>query len=373
MSREATSDASPAGPRKADLRRVSWPIRLAVGSGSIIIGLALGAMVVASGRPAGPSPVVALEPARIDHTGRRFRDGEMLRAEFTLKNASKSPVTVRHLLASCSCSTALPRDHRQPPFDLAPGEEVVCTLVTSLKSRLGRQSFELTVETEAAGTPLPPVTGRVELVVDAGLTPFPASLDAGSADPGQAITGRIVLGDTLPEGDVTVSGVTVSNPDLMEATCRADDSIVQRSADFTIRGRYAVDLLLRPDGATPTHREFVDVALSDGTEIRVPVVFGANVEYEVTPARVVFDGVRPDDRVERTILVRLRRPDANDLRVVDLPSCLRADVEPFGQSQYRVRISGVAPDGPDATGLMLRQSDGTSAAPFSVPIVFRVD
>jgi hypothetical protein len=320
-----------------------------------------------------PRPAVALEPARIDLTDRRFRDGEMLRAEFTLRNASKSPVTVRHLLASCTCSTALPKDHRQPPFDLAPGEEVVCTLVTNLKSRLGKQSFELTVKTESAGTPLPPVTGRVELVVDAGLTPFPASLDAGSADPGQAIPGRIVLGDTLPEGDVTVSSVTVSNPDVMEATWHADDSIVQRSADFTIRGRYAVDLTLRPDGSTPTHREFVDVALSDGREIRVPVVFGARIAYEVTPARVVFSDVRPGDRVERTILVRLRRPDANDLRVVGLPTGFHADVEPFGHAQWRVRLSGEVPDPADAAGLELRLSDGASATPFSVPVAFHLD
>ncbi len=354
-------------------RRGRWLIRLAACLGAVGLGLALGTFVVQSRRSIAPHVAVSLKPALLDYTDRRFLDGETLQAEFTLKNLSATSVTVRDLLTSCTCSSALPNGQSQPPFDLAPGQEVVCSLVSNLKSRLGRQSFELTVETESDGILLPRATGRVELIVDSGLTPFPASIDAGFAPAGQTITKRIILGDTLKKNDIAVTGVKVSDPSLMEAAYENDASVVQRAVDFTVRGRYAIDLILRPDGSTSVHREVVDILLSDGTEIRVPVVFGAELDHEVTPPRVYFGGVLPVERVERAFLVRLTRADADRLRVVATPSGIKVEIEPFGRSQWRVKLTGVMPDSTAADKRELRLAAGDSSEPILVPIEFQSD
>jgi hypothetical protein len=288
-------------------------------------------------------PSLLLEPAVIDLTGQRHSDRDLLRADFTLRNPSSETITITDITPSCTCTTTLPAGQRQPPFELAPGEEMKIGLVTNPASRYGPQSYTLLVSSKARGRPLPSVEGRVDVVIDSPLLPYPPRLEVGRVAEGNSVTRSVVLADTLVSNEATIVDVSTSDESALSTTIRPVDDVLERGQGYRLQGRFAVDVTIRADGSAPRRHELVRIRLSDGRLLSVPVSWTVDQAVQITPRQVLITGVPPGQHVERDVFVTLTDEGSTAPRVVATDDRVATRIEPFGPNRWRLRIAFTTP------------------------------
>jgi hypothetical protein len=231
------------------------------------------------------------------------------------------------------------------------------------------------IASKADDRELAPLTGRVDVVVDSPLAPSPRGLDLGALNPGQVVTRRATLGDTLDAGDVPIEAIETTCPSMISLESRPTDEVVQEGRGYTVHGRYAIDVKVTADERKPLAHERVTIRLGDGRVLDVPVVWSVVVPLVVEPREIIVADARPGRRVERTLFVRLtsQRETEGTPRVVEAPETVETRVEPFGPDQWRIRVRLNVPDrgAPTPGAIVIATArEGTRVA---VPLIFQDD
>lgn len=338
--------------------------------GAIVVGVSLGSWLVRTGRPASQHALV-IEPAVLDLTSQRRSDQELLRADFTVRNSSKETVTISGITVSCTCTTVLPAGQREPPFHLAPGAATSIGVVTNLASRFGPQSYGISITSRIGERPLPTVEGRIELVVDSPLLPYPSLVDAGPVIPDTTLTKRVLLGDTLDSNDTRVLAVSTTDACNLAAEVRPIEEVIERGKGYTLKSRFAIDVVIRGDGTDSNRHEVVRLRLSDGRKLQIPVTWSVRQPVVVSPREVLVAGVAPGEWIERDVFVTLADGEASAPRVIEQGDGVEARVETFGTHRWRLRITFAAPAASDEPWSKVVLVTGDSGRAISIPIIVR--
>ena len=254
---------------------------------------------------------------------------------------------------------------------LGPRERMSVGVTTKLTSRYGPQTFMLVIAAQTDDGALRPITGYFDVVVDSPLSAFPPSLDVGKLEPGGRVERRIILGDTLENNPVQVDSITTSNPKALTAAVVPTNEIVTRGKGFRVRGRYALNLEIVADDRDPVRNESILIHISDGREIRVPVIWSVALDYEISPRELVFNELRTGSTTERFLFVRRPKGTSWAPALVQVPSKIKAVLEPHDSDEWRLRVTidGTALPSREAVELVL--SAGPAAERVAIPIIVR--
>jgi hypothetical protein len=302
-----------------------------------------------------------------------MRDGEVLRAEFSIRNDTSIPITVDEIVPHCTCTTILPKGHAEPPFTLSPGEATTFAVTTNLTSRFGPQSYPVSIVSSAAGRELTPVRGRIDVVVDSPLAPYPSFVDGGILEPAQELKRRVVLADTLDSSTVTITSISASDPSSIEVLCAPTDEVVQEGNGYTLRGRYALEVTIKADDRKPLRQELLTIALSDARELRVPVAWSVALPFEVSPRELAITGVEPGQKVQRSVLVRFDGDQQRSVRIAAVSPQIDAKLEQFSEREWRVGVALVAPEPANSAKYQIVLDVRPDGERITIPVVFHYD
>jgi hypothetical protein len=300
-------------------------------------------------------------------------DRELLRANFTLRNDTKVPIKITGIVASCSCTTILPEDQSETPFTIPPGGTKPLALTTNLASRFGPQTYVITIASEAGGRALRLLQGQVDVLVDAPLSPFPSSIDAGQLEPGRQAKLRVVLGDTFDANTVGIIMLQSSDPSAVAVESAPIEEVVQKGRGYIVHGRYALSVTINPDDRSSTRREWLTIGLSDGREIKVPIAWSVAIPCEISPRELIIAGAKRGQRIERSVFVRRAANERWTPRILHVPSGVEAALDPFGADQWRLRVSLVVPDASELGDREIVLAAGQADKSISIPLDVRYD
>jgi hypothetical protein len=211
--------------------------------------------------------------------------------------------------------------------------------MTSLANRYGPQAFTLTVIGMAGERQLPPLVGQVHVDVDSPLSAYPSSVDAAGLEPNLAIDRRIVLADNLASNEVEPKVVRVSDSSVISVRVEPTREVLRKGERYTLQGRFAIQLTIRPGDRPGMHRETVAIDLDDGRTIEIPVTWRVLLPIEATPTELVVSRRTSESRARRTVFLRVRKPPLEELRVDEVPVGVEAAFDLSGSGDAKLSVT----------------------------------
>lgn len=289
------------------------------------------------GEAARPQGVLRIEPEVSDLTDRLYRENELVRTMFRVKNTSNLPVTIRSIIPSCSSAVVTPDDRPEPPFVLGPEESAEFWLRVEVRPGSSRQAFSASISAECDGRALPPLQARVLLSAEDLLKAYPSSVKVPDARLGEPVRRRVVLYTEKKDRNRSRLSIRVSNAEAVVANFVDDPESASDGPFETLRRQATIDLVISPESSEGVVEESLEILDAGEPILTIPVQCAFLRPYRLTEEDVEFVG-HPGEVMEKTIYYESRAPEWNALRVTSCPEWLSIEIEPFDSTTRVVRL-----------------------------------
>ncbi len=307
-------------------------LRRAVVYRSWLSAVACGAMVAAASAAVADEPQPEPGGARgprltCDEPVYRFGEAtsnQVIEHGFVIANAGDAPLRITGIRTSCGCTVA-----KLPKHEVPPGERTSIEASLALHGKRGTTRQRITV------TSNDPVRPETELWFE------------GVATEGLAVVPERVLFGTVPQGEVVSREVTIRGAPVPPFRIVAIETYTPL---FTAEELPSNDPLVhRLQLRTTAHPEegLIDSSVRVQTdsrqhpELHIPI--SAHVVTGVTIAPQTIE-LSTEVRAPVTRYVAIRRGAGGSFRILDVATpdaAIQADVQPLGESGYRIRVSNL--------------------------------
>lgn len=295
----------------------------------------------------------------LKHDFGQVANGSKQEFHFKFKNLYKEDLHIASVTKSCGCvEVRWPQDQTFKTFETG---EIVAEFQT--RTFRGQHGANITVTFDK------PYFAQVRLRIDGYIRSDvvfePPFVDLGSVDAGSASQTKKVHVKYNGRPDWEIQDVTSSN----------DKFEVELSKPRRIHGTVEYDLQVRlKEGAAPgTFRDVLNLVTND-SGARIPLSVEGRVvpDVEVSPAQLYFGDVKPGESVQKTLLVRAKKPvkvtgcDCEDPRFALKPTEKPATL-------HKVPVTFVAGEKPGrAVAALTIKTDSAHAATVQVQVYANV-
>lgn len=274
-----------------------------------------------------PPGRLRVEPELADLSDRISKEAEPVSSNFRLVNPSESTVTVTSFGTSCSCTTTLFDERKQPPFELGAGEAVEFTLQAHPIPRAELiQDYHVYIAMECGGRELPDLIATLRVKVDDPPKANPPLLSRASLPADKPYEHQIELVTMSPETPLSKPEIVVSGDPAIQARLVEGDPGDHESHGYAVRYTIAVAVTPGPDAAPVTGT--ISIRPPGGSDILVPVRCSFQKPFRLSEQAINVNG-SPGSTVERQLFFEANQPGWTDLVVASRPDNIECEIEPF--------------------------------------------
>lgn len=315
------------------MRRTSLAIFLVICAGGLASGFAIRNFLYA-GR-------IAIYPSHVQLQEGHL-EGEPLEVHFDLRNESNRPVSVTSLSTSCGCMALSGADGAlKLPFEIEPWSGCPITLNLATSSRVGKQSFGLSVTAQARRGDELETQADVEVNLQAALRAEPKMVIFRRAKPGQHLSADVALADALPYPGVRIREVKLSNEETMQVDIKEESGSSQLFGEgIKAHARATLTLVYTPNATEGRIQEMVTIVPDNSRfpTLRIPVYCEiADAPYKFTPSGITI-GPTSESTFSRTVVFRSDGPA--ELSLARTPSGITVEVSEQTHASRLVSIRG---------------------------------
>ncbi len=278
-----------------------------------------------------------LEPAEAELMDRVYPEFEMIQSQFRLTNQSESPVLIKGIQTSCSCTAAAIEPYAKFPVLLPSHQSMRVNLQINPRAKAEDvQTFRAMIASEQKGRALPERDFSLRVRVEDPLKAVPPSLSIALSEPERQVSRRL---DLVTQSKLTKVGrleVRTSHPRVIQATLR--ETKESSPQFFSGVSRFFVETTLSlPEGDSSLLSGSIDVLEDGRVRIHIPVESYVKLPYrlsqEVLDVRDLASNV-----VDREIFYETYNPLWKDLEVQSVPKGVELSITRFDDSSQKLKI-----------------------------------